>query len=711
MVQRLVTDFVNTTIPSAVFNVTVKSNPIGVATSGNILIIGEADGGASLSQDVLKNNYFTPDQFDKVQQKYLSGPIVDAMLALTAPSNDTNIVGAANRIYIVKTNTSGKAQAAIASYGLLKDKNYGIGGNKYNYQITQIDAEQGPSITSDVLDFTTPAIYDGLEFTVRVNGGAAVVVTLPTGGHATAAALATQIDGLLPATLSCAVGTTANTIVISSDVDATANSKGFSKSFELIDSSAGDLAVLELSAGFTKSSVEPKIQLNVNRSDIAVSEQIVITAEVAMYIGYQGTTATMSISSTGLTTTVVGGAGSNLSLQFSNFATVKDLCDYINSQTGYSCSVVPSSTQLSAFSLDEVSSVNIATTASGQPVGIKKAVQNFINAMQQSAAVDATVTALTGIPAETSTVIYLAGGSKGGTSSASVMSAYLAAEGVDVNFVVPLFSRDASADIAENLTDSSSAYTIAAIHAGAKSHVLKMSTPKIKKHRSTILSIWDTFTVAKAASASLANARASLAFQKATQNNSAGVPTNFLPWYAAVVAAGMQAAGFYKAIVNKLANVTSYEDPSGFDSGSTGDVESALEAGLLILQQDVAGNRWVSDQTSYGLDTNFVYNSIQAMYASDLVALDLTASFQRTYVGQSLADVSASAALGFLASKMDAYKKNKLIAASDDAPLGYKNAKISIQGPVMTVSVEIKLATAIYFIPIYIQISEVSSAA
>jgi hypothetical protein len=76
-----------------------------------------------------------------------------------------------------------------------------------------------------------------------------------------------------------------------------------------------------------------------------------------------------------------------------------------------------------------------------------------------------------------------------------------------------------------------------------------------------------------------------------------------------------------------------------------------------------------------------------------------------------LADVDASTGLSFLASKMDLYKKQKLIAASDDAPLGFKNAKVEISGPIMSVAVEIKLATAIYFIPISIEISQVQNNA
>jgi hypothetical protein len=202
-----------------------------------------------------------------------------------------------------------------------------------------------------------------------------------------------------------------------------------------------------------------------------------------------------------------------------------------------------------------------------------------------------------------------------------------------------------------------------------------------------------------------------MTLQKVTQVNSEGLITSFMPWYGACVAAGMQAGGFYKAIVNKAANVISFEDPSGFDSGSPGDVEDALSAGLLFLANDTTRDYWVSDQTTYGYDTNFVYNSMQAVYCSDILSLDLADSFQKAFVGKSLADIDAATAVSFLAQKMDFYKKVKLIASSSDAPLGWKNPHVEIVAPTMEVSVEVKLATAIYFIPLNISISQVQSAA
>jgi hypothetical protein len=141
-------------------------------------------------------------------------------------------------------------------------------------------------------------------------------------------------------------------------------------------------------------------------------------------------------------------------------------------------------------------------------------------------------------------------------------------------------------------------------------------------------------------------------------------------------------------------------------------VEQALLAGLLLIARKTTGGfAWVSDQTTYSRDGNFVYNSIQATYAADLVALSTAQRMELTFLGQSVADVSAAIAKATLDSIMTDFARLKLIAASDDAPKGYKNAVVQIAGPVMLVSLEIKLAGAIYFIPISFVVSQVQQSA
>lgn len=714
MAQRLTTSFINTVTPGAYPNVSVKSVPVGVGNTGIVAIIGEAAGGAAFGEEDLKNNFFTPDQADKVIRKYVSGPIVDAMQALSSPSADANIVGSATRVFILKTNSGAKASAIVdTDYGTLRANNWGADGNKLKYKIVASQAEEAPSVTGSVISAFGAAL-DGKTFAIRINGGAAATVTLSAVAidHSDIDSLIIELNSLLPSGISASEGAAADSLKLSLDADPANFRKGWGKSFELVELTAGDLADLGLSAGLSVSGAESAVELSVIRSDTGLNETLDAAGEVALEVGYEGTTATLTISGNSLSTAVTGGLGSALSIDMSSYATIKDLADFISSQAGYTAAVPVASQQSNPAKLDDVAAIGICSSDAGlMPGRVKRSLSNWEDAVANSSAVEWVEDAAAGLPSPMATYSFLSGGQKGSTLAADVVDALSALEALQANFIVPLFSRDASADIADGMTDSLSTYTIDAIHAAVKNHCLKMSTPKLKRNRIAVLSFWGSYASAKSKAQTAANYRMNMAFQRVSQVDSQGVIQKYLPWYAACVAAGMQAAGFYKGITNKLANVISFEDPSGFDAGNPGDVEDALLGGLIILQNDTAGVKFVSDQTTYGFDTNFVYNSMQAVYLADIVALDLSDALQRAFVGQSLADVDAATALAFIASKMDEYRRVKAITADDQAPLGYRNAKVRISGPTMEVSLEIKLSTTIYFIPIELSISQVQSAA
>jgi hypothetical protein len=785
MAQYLTTSQITTNIPQAYPFINVISTPTGVTSSGILVIFGEADGGPSYQVTALKNNFFTPNQLNAVKQKYISGQIVDAFQALTAPSADADILGSANQIFIVKTNQGTQASAVLANtYGTLSDKNFGLPGNNYKYQITSIAAEDAPAISGT----TIPALgapLNGVNFAIRTNGGASSTVTLSatpsehdtiphlvtelnqytfavTAANATVGAtytnngqtftvVATIASGttllmtatgapypvatgslvktsgtgdttiafsawtrVLPVGVSASAGGAPSSIELSIDTDSAAYGKGYGKTLELIEVVPGDLAALGLSPGMTNSSQEPGVELDITNATTGLSQSIDVTAVTAIAVGYLGTTGTLTINATTLTTTVTGGTGANLSIPLSQFKTCSDLAAFIASQPGYSAVCLPAAQQVSPFALDEVTAIGIASTGAGLTPGrIKMAASAWNTAANNSAlAFAAGAGGAQGLPSPTASPAYLTGGTRGGTLAADIVNVLAQLGGIQCNIIVPCFSQDASLDIAAGLTDSSSTYTIAAINAATKSHCLEFSTPALKHNRTAILSLLDVYQNDASQAQSLGTFRCSLTMQQITQVNSQGLITLFQPWYAAVIAAGMQAGGFYKSILNKAANIISYTDPVGFDSGDPGDVSAALNAGLLFLSTDTGrAGYWVSDQTTYGFDTNFVYNSVQAVYTSDLIALDLAQSFFLNFIGKSEADVDAGAGLAYLAQKMAQYKTQKLIAASSDAPLGYKNQSVDIAGPTMTVNVEIKLATAIYFIPINISISQVQSAA
>jgi len=465
------------------------------------------------------------------------------------------------------------------------------------------------------------------------------------------------------------------------------------------------------------SATESAVQLNIARQNDAISEELIAGGDIALKLSYKGTTATITITETTLAITRSGGTGDDLALTLSDFSTIADLAAYINAQTDYSAAVGNTTLgQLPVTALDWVTAQGICSSFGAKNGRIKIDAYKFNKIINdQSSVVELTdgERATAGLPAVALTTAYFSGGAKGATLAADVVAALAALEEVSCNFVVTCFSRDAADDIADGLTDSASTYAIDAVNAGLRTHVLAMSKLKKRRNRQGFASIETDFDAAREAASNLASFRVAMTFQDVKNLNSSGTIVQFQPWMGASVAAGMQAAGFYRAIVRKFANIsgTVMADASFSDRNDT-QMENALLSGLLPLRRHASGGfYWVSDQTTYSKDDNFVFNSIQAVYAADIIAMTTAQRMEDAFVGQSVADVSASAALTFLEGIMADFRRLKLIAASDDAPAGFKNARITISGSAMIVEVEVKLAGAIYFIPISFLVSPVQQTA
>lgn len=558
------------------------------------------------------------------------------------------------------------------------------------------------------------------------------VVTAATSGTAAGASTITmtRLSNGNPASFAAtAIAAAADLVCIRPSID------GIGKALELYDG-AGNINVSTLfftTAGASAASSilstsgtpllltsasEKRVKTAVSRAADNVAEEIFAGGEIALTVGYVGTTASMTVTSTGrLQTTVVGGTGANLDLRLSDFRKISDLAAYIAAQSGYVAAVGSSLYgQLPTSSLDQ-GTWTIASDLGSKVGRVKKDAYDYFKRLTDgSGTVQLGLTdveaAASGLPDAQATTFF-SGGSKGGTTAAGLQSAIDALASLQGNFVVPLFSRDATDDIEDDETDSASTYTIDAIHAAVSSHVLEMSKLKRRRHRQGFLSHRGTFTASKTKAMNIANYRCSMTFQDVKAIDSTGAIKQFHPWMGAVMAAGMQAAGFYRAIVFKGVNCSGVVHADGtFTDQSDADLESAIENGLVAMQRPSTGGiRWNSDQTTYAADESFVFNSIQAIYASDTIALTVAQRMERAFVGQSVADVSASVALSYLQGIMADMKRLKLVAASDDAPLGYKNARIVISGNAMKVELEIKLAGAILFIPINFLVTQVTQSA
>jgi hypothetical protein len=457
------------------------------------------------------------------------------------------------------------------------------------------------------------------------------------------------------------------------------------------------------------SAAELRNTMTVSRN--AVSESFTSGGNIVIKVGSSLPSPTLTVGTSSIT--LSSNATVILTAAFSQFPTLQNMVDLINSQTGFSASLGSAKyANISPSALDE-GTYGLATNLSAQPARIKNDAASWLAAINGSTLVSATLIATGGLPETVTPDQFLTGGTKAGTTAAQVVAAIDACQSLDTNFIVPLFSRDASLDIADGLTDSSSTYTVDAINAYTQAHVLLMSQVKMRKNRIAIVSKQDTYVNVKEAAGELVSFRVALAFQSFKNVSAAGVITTYQPWMSAIIAAGMQAAAGYKGIVKKFANISGVVAQPDFDASNPGDLEDGLEAGLLIMERvNTGGFRWVSDQTTYSVDNNFVYNSLQAVYLADLMTYSLIATFDLQLVGKSVAEISAQAALAILEAAMFNFLRQKWIAPSDDgAPKGFKNASVQITGGVCSIAVEAKLAGILYFAPIAFTLSEVQQSA
>lgn len=451
------------------------------------------------------------------------------------------------------------------------------------------------------------------------------------------------------------------------------------------------------------SASEYAVTLTAARQTDSINESVDSSSGVVLTLGYEGTTGSAVIADGVLTITVVGGAGvSPAAITLTDYPTIGDLVTYLNSLTGFSAAAL--TTALSQFASTDLDpgTYGIGSTNGANVGRIKSDGARFaakVNANLVLLLIDIDDGNPVGLP-DVASLAFLTGGAKGGTTNAQIQAGLDALKGCRGNFVVTLFSQDASVDIDNSLTDASSTYDIASINAALKSHCLQMAQLKERRPRQGFASFRGSFEDTKDAAGNLASSRVSLIFQDVKDTNSAGTIVQFSPWMGAVKAAAMQAAGFYRPIINKFINCSGVVHQD-FNDQLNSDIEDALLSGLLPITQDEAGGfRWVSDQTTYTKDTNFVYNSIGAVYRTDVVASTTAIRMERAFVGQSIADVPASLALTTLEGIMFDMKRIKLIAPSDTAPDGFKNAKIRITGNAMLTSVTIVDSSAIMFIPI-----------
>lgn len=691
--------------------------PLGPA--GLIAVIGESDAGAPGASEVnIAQNRFTADQLVQIRDKYRSGPIADSAAMLFAPAADAAIPSGAQTVWFYKTNASVRASLALASsYGDVQAREWGIGGNRLSYTSTLV-GETAPTHASSAA-FDEALIASGDKFILNVNGGASNTFTAPV--TATNAALiaalanAANWSGGLPTGISIVVGGVdgASTVSFTLTAAPTQHTLGFGRSFQLTAGSPNLLTKMNLVAGLKTSAVEPSSTLKLDQKRDNIQEEDSMGGNIVMSLGHDGSGAVLTASVTiDADNVILNEGGSPVhTLPKSSYATLKDLADELNlvSYGGWSASVANAAyNQLPVSVLDHVTNVGARAEGVAQPARLKKdasEVADFFALSILASLEDQAEVGLPGALAET----LLSGGLRGATSPADIVAGLEKFEKFHVNSVVPLFSRDASADIADGLTDSGSTYTIAGIHQAVKTHISLMKTTKRRSERQGYLSLKSSYAAAVSQAGVLADGRLQLVIQDSRNTDAQGAIRWFQPWALASQLAGARGGApigepltfkfMNTAGLRHTAQAMSTPDASivvDFDPDLQAD--DAIQAGITFLEAPQTGGfRVVVDNTTYGRDGNFVFNRGNVLYAADIVAFNFRNALENVFIGRKNTVTVADVA-GVAASTLTTFLAQGITVSTADAPQGYKNLVVRIVGNTIYVEVVIKLVEGIDFI-------------
>lgn len=727
--MALSVSFSGTTIykPGAYSRTTIDQggNP-ALGQAGLIAIFGEADAGAPGSAELdMAQNFYTADRLSEARAKYRSGPIADALAMLFSPAADGAIPNGAQVVWIYKTNASTRSTLALPNtYGSLRAREWGVGGNQITYKATLVG-------DGSVSILCTPPAYgaalDAATFSISAKGGTTSVITLSgtPANHADAATTSAEILALLPVVsgITWSVSVAAPSFTIKATPSATHYQLGSGLAVELIESTPTNLAKFGLTASLKTSTSEEALSATVKQYRDNLSETDIIGGNVVLEIGRSNasgaTSASVSISA--LKITLTDSVGVN-ELDKAAFNTLSQIATAISLIPGWSASVSDSLyNQLPLSSLDHVTAAGAFSASGKKPARIKKDAYEYASAFADSNVVETQNLLTVGLHSSMVETL-LAGGSKGGSSSLDMVNALASFEKFHVNSVIPLFSRDATADIADSLTDATSAYTIDGIHQAVKTHISLMKSVKKRSERQGYLSLKASYANSRSKVGDLADARIQLMIQDVRQIDAAGSIKWFQPWAGSCMIAGARGgAAIGLPLTFKFMNcsgirhtaqaMSTPESNIVIDFDPDTQYDDAIQSGLTFMEAPRTGGfRIVVDNTTYGVDDNWVFNRGNVLYAADIVAYNFRNVMEQRYVGVKNT-VRAVEVKGTAESVLATFLAQGITVGTSDAPQGFKDLTVRIEGNTIYISVTIKLVEGIDFVLADITVQRASQTA
>jgi hypothetical protein len=268
---------------------------------------------------------------------------------------------------------------------------------------------------------------------------------------------------------------------------------------------------------------------------------------------------------------------------------------YIDAVGGFEATLETGQTTLDPVNLDVT--ISAASILSPAEVGFKAdlyAIEAWINQNSELMSASIATGATGGAPNNTTSAVFLSGGSEGTPTFTNWQNALNLLKQVRVNSIVVLTGDPA-------------------VHAALDAHCAYMGGIGRSERDgfvgllNTALTDVPTKTEAKAQIVNLNTRHIRACAQAITRFNTEGEQTEFLPPFQAAIAAGMQAGSAVgTSLTYKFANVLGFKQHTSWNP--TDDSEELVQAGLLFMENvEGVGRRWVRNVTTHLSSNNIAF--------------------------------------------------------------------------------------------------------
>jgi hypothetical protein len=641
---------------------------IGLSASGIVAVIGTAIGGRPVSAINEIADIISITKPEQGLQTFKSGNLREAIAMLFSPSKDPDIQGGAQQVIAMKVNPSTQSSGQLSNaYNAILDltaKDWGDFTNQINvlvstgttkgilFTITYEDiVETVDDLGGDIifnLKYVKPTYgYDTMTAEVK-NGGlvscngtrdlagldgdvtqlvgndtlivdssstadttqSVVIYGLSAAGAYQTETLAlngtTDVNGTLTFSKvigARVIGTTIGTVTIT-DTNPTAVlaiAPGLNGSKGLANCATNYVSNSKVTLVSDGSSTKDVLLIGKDSSSVFQAEKITLTGTTPVisagsfselnYIGLGDVevaqTLTLSCEAAASTTT---------------HNTIQKVADYFNSKSessnGFVFTIVTALLSLDPSNLDITTGAggSVSCLSPANPAFYSDAylVEQWINNNSQLISASKVTSAVGGLPSTFTVPIYLTGGSEGTATTSDWQSAYNWLKQIFVNSIVPLTGDPA-------------------IHAIQDAHIAYMCGVGRKERDgfvgllNTALDDLPTKTELKSQIVDL-NSRHERAFAQSIEfYNTAGEREEFLPYFTACIAAGMQAGSSVGTpLTFKYVNVLKFQQSSTWNP--VDDAEELIQSGLCFLENvSGVGRRWVRNITTHLSSNNLAY--------------------------------------------------------------------------------------------------------